>query len=132
MATVSTRSYDGSWRTAAAKLSRSRILAAARHRMLEDGYAATTIPAVAAEAGVSAQTVYAAFGSKAGLLKRILDVGIVGDEELVPVSGRPIVDAVRSAPSTRARFELFARFVASVHERRADILVVAMHAAGAD
>ena len=89
-------------------------------------------PAIAREAGVSAQTVYAAFGSKAGLFKRIVDVGIVGDEELIPVSGRAIVDDVRSARSATARFALFADFVAGVHERLADIVEIGLAAAGSD
>jgi AcrR family transcriptional regulator len=100
--------------------------------MLENGYAATTIPAIAEEAGVSPQTVYASFGSKAGLFKRIVDVGIVGDEELVPVSERQIVDDVRSARSAAARFRLFAEFVAGVHERLADIVEIGLAAAGND
>lgn len=129
---MSTRTYDASGRRAAALESQSRILAVARRRMLEDGYAASTIPAIAREAGVSAQTVYAAFGSKAGLFKRIVDVGIVGDEELIPVSGRSIVDDVRSARSATARFALFADFVAGVHERLADIVEIGLAAAGSD
>jgi AcrR family transcriptional regulator len=100
--------------------------------MLEDGYAAATIPAIADEAGVSAQTVYAAFGSKAGLYKRIVDIGIVGDEELIPVSGRSIVEDVRSARSAVARFRLFAEFVAGVHERLSDIVEIGLAAAGSD
>ncbi len=100
--------------------------------MLVDGYAAATIPAIADEAGVSPQTVYAAFGSKAGLFKRIVDIAIVGDEELVPVSGRPIVEDVRSARSAAARFRLFAEFVAGVHERLADLVEIGLAAAGSD
>jgi AcrR family transcriptional regulator len=100
--------------------------------MLEDGYAAATIPAIADEAGVSAQTVYAAFGSKAGLYKRIVDIGIVGDEELIPVSGRSIVEDVRSARSAAARLRLFAEYVAGVQERLSDIVEIGLAAAGSD
>ena len=129
---MSTRSYDASRRKAAAEQSQSRILAAARRQMVENGYAATTIPAIAEEAGVSPQSVYAVFGNKAGLLKRIVDVSIVGDEELVPVSGRPIVDEVRTARSGQARFQIFADFIAEVHGRLADILAIMNQAAGSD
>jgi len=51
-----------------AAVTRRRILDAARHRFFEDGYAATTLRAVAAEAGVAVQTLYAVFGSKAAIL----------------------------------------------------------------
>ena len=49
-------------------MTRRRILDAARHRFFEDGYAATTLRAVAEEADVAVQTVYAVFGSKAAIL----------------------------------------------------------------
>ena len=52
-------------------MTRRRILDAARHRFFEDGYAATTLRAVAEEAGVAVQTVYAVFGSKAAILAEL-------------------------------------------------------------
>ena len=54
-----------------AAVTRRRILDAARHRFFEDGYAATTLSAVAEEAGVAVQTVYAVFGSKAAILAEL-------------------------------------------------------------
>jgi AcrR family transcriptional regulator len=54
-----------------AAVTRHRILDAARHRFFEDGYAATTLRAVAEEAGVAVQTVYAVFGSKAAILAEL-------------------------------------------------------------
>lgn len=48
-----------------------RVLDAARHPFFEDGYAATTVRAVAEEAGVAVQTVYAVFGSKAAILAEL-------------------------------------------------------------
>ena len=65
------------------------MLAAAKELFLERGYAATTMADVAAEAGVAVQTVYSAVGGKAALLKAVFDTTIVGDDEPVPVSGRP-------------------------------------------
>ncbi len=54
-----------------AAVTRRRILDAARHRLFEDGYAATTLKAIATEAGVAVQTVYAVFGSKAAILAEL-------------------------------------------------------------
>jgi AcrR family transcriptional regulator len=54
-----------------AAVTRQRILNAARHRFFADGYAATTLTAVAQEAGVAVQTVYAVFGSKAAILAEL-------------------------------------------------------------
>jgi len=44
------------------------IVASARALMGRQGWAATTIDAIAAEAGVAPQTIYAAFGNKRALL----------------------------------------------------------------
>lgn len=59
------------------------------NQFLTDGYAATTIAAIAAEADVAVQTVYSRFGTKAAIVKELLDVSIAGDEEPVPVADRP-------------------------------------------
>jgi AcrR family transcriptional regulator len=52
---------------------RGRIVDAARDLFLEQGYARTTIADVARAADVAPQTVYWAFGSKAGLVREIRD-----------------------------------------------------------
>ncbi|MFC8730971.1 TetR/AcrR family transcriptional regulator [Luteimicrobium sp. NPDC057192] len=54
-----------------AAVTRSRILTAARRLFFRDGYAATTLKTVAAEAGVAVQTVYAVFGSKSAILTEL-------------------------------------------------------------
>jgi AcrR family transcriptional regulator len=62
------RRYDASRRRAAAEATRERICAAAEKLFLRDGYARTSIRAVAGEAGVAEATVYLAFSTKAALL----------------------------------------------------------------
>jgi AcrR family transcriptional regulator len=62
------RRYDASRRRAAAEATRERICAAAETLFLRDGYARTSIRAVAHEAGVAEATVYLAFSTKAALL----------------------------------------------------------------
>jgi len=52
---------------------RQRITAAARKLMIEKGFDGTTMDAIAAEAGVAAQTVYTAFGSKVGIVAELLN-----------------------------------------------------------
>src|SRR5437879_120379 len=71
------RQYDSSRRQAQARLTRAAVLEAARHAFFEKGYAATTVGAIAAAAEVSVETVYKAFGNKAGLLKAMFDIAIV-------------------------------------------------------
>ncbi len=57
---------------------RNAILDAALDRFLIDGYVATTIAAVANTAGVSVETIYKSFGSKAGLVTAIWQRGLTG------------------------------------------------------
>ncbi len=65
------RGYDGSRRRELAARRRAAIVDAARRRFLADGYAASTIAAIAADAQVSVHTIYKAFGGKAGLVRAI-------------------------------------------------------------
>jgi AcrR family transcriptional regulator len=93
MATVKPRRrYDSSGRQAQARRNRQAILDAAQQQFLEGGYAATTIAAIAAEAGVSVETIYKAFGGKPGLVRAIYDRGLAGRE---PVPAFQRADAIR-------------------------------------
>lgn len=67
-----TRAYNSEVRRRGAARNRAAMLDAARELFGRDGLEATTIPAIARRAGVSAQSVYAVFGSKAGLLRELL------------------------------------------------------------
>jgi AcrR family transcriptional regulator len=83
MATVKPkRRYDSSGRQAQARRTRQVILDAAQRQFLEGGYAATTIAAIAAEAGVSVETIYKAFGGKPGLVRAIYQRGLVGQQPI--------------------------------------------------
>lgn len=53
------------------------------------GFGGTTIRQVAQDAGVSQETIYKTFGGKAALLKSVYDVSLVGDEDGIPLAGRP-------------------------------------------
>lgn len=76
--TSRTRRYDSNGRRAQAERSRERIVAVARDRFLADGYAITTVAAIAREAEVSVETVYKAFGGKPGLVRAILAKALEG------------------------------------------------------
>lgn len=67
------RRYDSSSRRAQMTAGRRRILASARHLFAARAYAAVSIEDVAAGADVAVPTVYAAFGSKRGLMLALLD-----------------------------------------------------------
>ena len=72
------RSYDVSGRQAQAEQVRETIVETARAQFLAAGYAATTVTAVAAAAGVSAETIYKSFGGKPGLVRAIRVKALAG------------------------------------------------------
>ena len=57
------RRYDSARRAEQARQTRAAIIAAARRLFLRGGFATTTIAAIAAEAQVSVETIYKAFGA---------------------------------------------------------------------
>jgi AcrR family transcriptional regulator len=66
------RKYDTTSRRQQADQTRDRILEAARRVISQNGFADATFEAIAAEAGVAAPTVYAAYGSKSGILQALM------------------------------------------------------------
>jgi AcrR family transcriptional regulator len=115
-----------------AAATRARIVDAAGRLFAERGYAATTIDAVATEADVAVETVYARFKNKRNLLAAYLDVSIVGDAAPVPLLERPEVQAVRAATDPREQVQLLARIMRGVLERNAPVHAVLRTAVGAD
>ncbi|MFJ1916224.1 TetR/AcrR family transcriptional regulator [Streptomyces sp. NPDC088147] len=72
---MSTRPYRSSVRDQAAELTRTAILDAAERLFAEHGYARITVARVAEAADVAVNTVYAAFGTKAGLVVALMERG---------------------------------------------------------
>ena len=67
------RRYRSPLRQERAADTRRRIAAAALDLFAEHGFGGTAVAAIAERAGVSAQTVYATFGSKGALLRALLE-----------------------------------------------------------
>jgi AcrR family transcriptional regulator len=88
------RRYDSPVRAQQAGATRRAILDAAVELFVAQGYATTTVAAVARAAGVSIQTVYNGFATKPTLLKAAYDVTLAGDDEDIPFAERPEVRAV--------------------------------------
>ena len=97
------RTYDASGRRARADARRRDVVQAARELFERDGFRLTTIAAVAAQAGVSPESIYKGFGSKAALAKAVFDVALAGDDDPVPVAERPALLAIREEPDVRRR-----------------------------
>jgi TetR/AcrR family transcriptional regulator of autoinduction and epiphytic fitness len=115
-----------------ARQTRRAILDAAAKLFVDPGYAATRLTAVAAEAGVAVQTLYAAFGSKRQLLSELVDVTIAGDDAPVTLPDRPFVADIQALTGTRAKLTRYARHLVETHERQAQVMLALAGAATAD
>src|SRR5688572_20325038 len=100
------RSYNASGRQAQAAANRRSVIGAASELFLADGYGRTTIAAIAARAGVSPETIYGHFGSKAELLHKVWDVTVGGDDQDVVFHEREDVLAIRAEPDLARRLML--------------------------
>jgi AcrR family transcriptional regulator len=124
------RRYNSSGRIRTAQRTRARVLDLARERFLADGYAATTVAAIATAAGVSVETIYKSYGGKAGLVRALRDAALQGAG---PVSAEVRSDqqaAVASDP--REMIAGWGRLTSEVMPRVAPILLLVRAAAGAD
>ncbi len=124
------RRYDSSRRQARAELARESILAVARDRFLAHGYGATTVGAVAADAGVSVETIYKAFGNKSGLARAVFDRALAGQGPISTGERAAIVKRDERDPYRRLR--AFGAFVGEVTPRVAPLLLVLRAAAETD
>ena len=129
---VKRKPYDSSRRRAQAEETRRLIVRAARDLFVEHGYGHTTIADIAGAAGVSVETIYAAFGNKATLLHKAWDITIGGDEEDIVFHQRPEVMAIRSEADLAKRFRLHAAWSTKTAQRIAPFQLMVQSAAGAD
>ncbi|MFI9592820.1 TetR/AcrR family transcriptional regulator [Nonomuraea sp. NPDC052265] len=111
---------------------RSRIVNAAQGLFVVRGYAGTTFQLVADAAEVSVQTVYFHYGTKSRLLKHVVDVASVGDDEPVPLLGRPWFEALRSARDPMEVVRGWVQQSGVILDRVAPILAVVRDAAAGD
>ena len=126
------RRYDSPRRREQAADTRAKILETARRLFEAQGYAATSMNAVAAEAGVALKTVYVAFESKGGLLRALWHLLLRGDEEAAPVGERAWYREVLDEPDPAGQLRLNARNSRVVKERVGALMEVLRSAAPAD
>jgi AcrR family transcriptional regulator len=126
------RTYDSALRQQQASQTRLRILDAAERLFTDRGYGATTMESIASEAGVATDTVYASFRNKAGVLHRLLDVRVGGDDAPVALLDRKGPQKVRAEPNQRRQVAAFAADVAQVLERARPVDDIMRGAAAVD
>lgn len=123
------RPYDNAGRAEQAAVNRRRVLDATHRVLVERGYANTTINAIAAEAGVSRELIYKAFGSKPALVKRLYDIQLVGDDEPRPLNARPEWTAMMAEETTTGLLLRYSTIVRGLYERLGPLLGVLLLAA---
>jgi AcrR family transcriptional regulator len=129
---VKTRGYDSPRRREQAAATRLAILEAAERLFVRDGYAATTMAAIAREAGVALKTVYVVFETKRGLLRALWHLRLRGDEEDVPIGERLWYRTVLAEPDAERAMRLGAHQARLVKERAGALLGVIRSAALVD
>jgi AcrR family transcriptional regulator len=126
------RPYHSPRRQEAATETRRRIRQAARQLFVAQGYAATSIRAVAERAGVAEKTVYLAFPSKPDLLNEVVEVAIAGDDQPIAVAERDWWQQMAAHPDPVGTLERLTDGALAIHLRTADIFEMARGAAAAD
>ena len=125
---VKPRPYRSARRSEQAEQTRQRVLDAASRLFMVRGYDGASIVAIADEAGVSAETVYARFGNKRTLLGELVRRAVRGvDEAPVPEQAGP--RAILSATDQHAQLRLFAADIVLRLERAAPLVAIVAGAA---
>ena len=126
------RPSEGAARQARTRRTRSAVVDAARTLFLERGYAATTIEAISGLSDTPQATVYRLFSSKLGILKAVLDVSVVGDDQAVAMLDRPQVRALVSDEDPKEQLAGFAALLREVMARAAPMHRILADAARSD
>ncbi len=127
-----TRRYDSPRRREQAAATRAQILDAAQRLFERDGYTATSMAAIAVEAGVALKTVYVVFETKRGLLRALWHLLLRGDEDAAPVGERDWYREVLDEPDAERQLRLTARNSRAVKQRAGGLLRVIRDAATVD
>ena len=126
------RQYTSTLRQRQASETRSRILDAAQRLFTASGYGATTMESIASEAGVATDTVYANFRNKAGVLHKLMDVRVGGDDSPVRLLDREGPQAVRGESTQKRQIEAFAADITQILERARPVDDIMRGAAAVD
>jgi AcrR family transcriptional regulator len=124
------RSYDTSGRREQARNNRARIISTAERLFLSEGYATTTIAAIAADAGVSPDTIYKSFGGKPSLVRAIRAHALSGEG---PIPAEQRSDELHArATDPRDIIKAWGKLTAEIAPRAAPILLLIRDVAATD
>ena len=105
---------------------------AAAALFVREGYAATSIGAIAAEAQVAVPTVYANLRNKGNILRAVVDLTVRGDDDASPLAARAVWREVERETDPRAAIIAFAALHRSICQREAAVYAQIEAAAGGD
>jgi AcrR family transcriptional regulator len=126
------RRYDTSRRRQAAAQTRQAILDAALRLFASQGYAATPMAAIAEQAGVALDTVYASVGRKPRVARLLIEAAISGTGQAVPAGERDYVQAIEAAPDAGAKIAIYAAAMRAIAGRLAPVLGIVQQAGAAE
>lgn len=124
------RHYDSSRRREQAERTRTAILDTARREFLEHGYAATTVARIAEEAGTSVETLYKAYGGKAGLVRALWERGLRGRAAIPAPERSDVLSSTATDPV--AVLKGWGRFTTELAPEGAPIVLLIRAAAATD
>jgi AcrR family transcriptional regulator len=128
------RAYRSTVRAEQVATKRREILAEAGALFRANGYVATSMPSIAAAAGVAVETIYRAFGSKAGLFSAVIDAAVAGGAARAdtPVEERPAIRALIQEADPRRQVELYAATQPGIHLRAGPLMRALANARATD
>ena len=126
------RGYDMTRRRAQAQATRQDVLDSAGRLFTANGYAATTVDQIAADAGVSRETVFKAVGTKRQLLQLWVEREAAGADEPVPIRQQAWMRQLSQTTQKRRQVEIAVVAACRIQERAGHALDVLRAAAHAD
>ena len=120
---VNKRTYNATTRRAQSAATRQRIIDRARDLIVERGYRATTISAIAEQAEVNTATIYELVGRKPVLLRELVEQALSGTDHPIAGADRDYVAAIRDEPNAAAKLDIYARAVTQIQTRMAPLFL---------
>ncbi len=100
--------------------------------MIERGYRATTVSAIAERADVHVDTIYQLIGRKPELLRELIEQALSGDDHPIPAAERSYVAAIRGEPTFTGKIAIYAAATGEMLATVAPLYVALRDAAGTD
>ncbi len=123
------RSYNSFRRQESARQTRQAIAKAALQLFIQRWYKGASMDAIASEAVVAPETIYATFGSKREILHYLINISVGGDEAPVGVMDRPEVQALMHETDAGRFVAGFTEGIYRIMQRAAPVFAILAEAA---